>query len=103
MAMIDERASMTHASAQVCASIRIAQMLLQTCASRGCVCERKHAVQSMLVSPEFGEAWQTFAGKVGTHGKEMQRIADSIYYPKVHSLLPQGNLSCSLTCLKFPC
>lgn len=40
-------------------------------------------MQSLLVSPEFGEAWQSFAGKVGTHGKEMQRIADGIYYPKV--------------------
>ena len=43
-------------------------------------------VQSLLVSPEFGEAWQAFAGKVGSHGREMQRLADGIYYPKVRFL-----------------
>lgn len=53
---------------------------------------RKHTLymcdcmQTLLVSPEFGEAWQSFAGKVSTHGKEMQHIANNIYYPKVWKL-----------------
>lgn len=40
----------------------------------------------MLVSPEFGEAWADFAIKVTSHGREMKRISDGLYYPNVHGV-----------------
>eukprot|EP00892_Ulva_mutabilis_P010619 jgi/Ulvmu1/792/UM010_0166.1 len=43
-------------------------------------------VQGVLVSPEFGEAWSEFATKVTSHGKEMKRISDGVYYPNVHGV-----------------
>jgi hypothetical protein len=57
-------------------------------------------VQTLLVSPEFGEAWQAFAGKVGSHGKEMRRIADGIYYPKARPFSLKKSLY-RVLCLLF--
>jgi hypothetical protein len=47
---------------------------------------RSAGVQTLLVSPEIGEAWAEFARKVSAHGREMQGIADGIYYPRVHGV-----------------
>ena len=48
--------------------------------------KRAMGVQGMLVSPEFGEAWSEFAIKVTTHGREMKKISDGVYYPNVHGV-----------------
>lgn len=44
---------------------------------------RSMSMQSLLVAPEIGEAWEEFSSRVASHNVEMRGHATKIYYPSV--------------------